>query len=49
MFVQKLNQLELSASAAPLKINVIDLAAGNYFIRLTTQEQSSIVKRFIKR
>jgi hypothetical protein len=49
MLGQKIKQLELSGSAAPIQIDVADLAAGNYFIQITTKNNNRMTKRFIKR
>ncbi len=49
MLGQKVKQLELSESSAPIQIDVSDLASGNYFIQITTKDNNTITKRFIKR
>ncbi len=49
MLGQKVKQLELSGSSAPLQIDLSDLASGNYFIQITTKDNNTLTKRFIKR
>jgi hypothetical protein len=46
---QKVKQLELLGSSAPIQLDVADLATGNYFIRITTKDNNRMTKRFIKR
>jgi len=49
MLGQKVKQLDLAGSSAPIQIDVVDLAAGNYFIQITTKDNNKMTKRFIKR
>jgi len=48
MLGQKIKQLDLAGSSAPIQIDVADLASGNYFIQITTKDNNRTTKRFIK-